>query len=206
MKRIVWVICAVVLSMGAASSEAAGLVVLTGHVTSRAEGAMEGVLVSARRVGGIVTVTVVSDRAGHYTFTGGELAPGEYSLNIRATGYEMASPNPDVKVGKSKTKVDIRLQTTKNLADQLTSAEWLMSMPGTQDQKEMIYENCVLCHSLTPVMKSTYDADAWKTTFHRMWNWASVSAINKPVPSPVPQGAWRFGVKESADLNATDEE
>ena len=167
---------------------------------------MEGVLVSAKKVGGTVTVTVVSDRSGRYAYSASQLAPGEYELSIRATGYEMAGPKLTVSIGKGKSQANIRLQNAQDLTSQLTDAEWLMSMPGTQDQKELIYENCVLCHTLTPVMKSTYDVAGWKTTFQRMWHWASVSAIYKPVPSPVPQGAWRFGITEAADLQATDEE
>jgi hypothetical protein len=41
---------------------------LTGQVTSEAEGAMEGVVVSARRDGSTVTVSVLSDAQGRYSF------------------------------------------------------------------------------------------------------------------------------------------
>jgi virginiamycin B lyase len=206
MKLALRILCFGILVGAAASLEAAEPVVLTGIVTSQAEGAMEGVLVSAKKVGGSITLTVVSDQAGRYAFTSSQLAPGAYELSIRATGYEMVSPKQTATVGKGKNQADIHLQTTRDIASQLTDAEWLASMPGSTEQKEMIYENCVLCHTLTPVMKSTYNAAEWKTTFQRMWNWASMSAINKPVPSPTPQGAWRFGITESADIHATDEE
>ena len=41
---------------------------LTGVVTSAEEGAMEGVLVSAKNVDSTITVTVVTDASGHYRF------------------------------------------------------------------------------------------------------------------------------------------
>src|SRR5262245_50414098 len=41
---------------------------LTGIVRSQAEGPMEGVLVSAKAVGGTVTTTVVTDSQGRYVF------------------------------------------------------------------------------------------------------------------------------------------
>jgi len=41
---------------------------LTGQVTSAEEGAMEGVLVSAKKAGSTVTITVVSDAQGNYSF------------------------------------------------------------------------------------------------------------------------------------------
>jgi streptogramin lyase len=206
MKLVLQILCIGLLAGAAVLLEAAEPVVLTGIVSSQAEGNMEGVLVSAKKVGGTITLTVVSDRAGRYVFTANQLAPGDYNLSIRATGYEMTNPKQTVSVGKEKSQADIHLQDAHDLSFQMTDAEWLTGMPGTPDQKEMIYENCVLCHTLTSAPKSTYDVAGWKTTFQRMWNWALVSAINKPVPSPVPQGAWRFGITESADIHATDQE
>ncbi|HYT47759.1 MAG TPA: hypothetical protein VEL04_05025, partial [Burkholderiales bacterium] len=41
---------------------------LTGLVSSAEEGAMEGVLVGAKKAGSTITVTVVSDAQGRYSF------------------------------------------------------------------------------------------------------------------------------------------
>src|SRR5947209_7249068 len=62
---------------------------LVGQVTSAQEGAMEGVLVSAKRAGSIVTVSVVTDRDGRYRFPAARLEPGAYTLAIRAAGYDL---------------------------------------------------------------------------------------------------------------------
>jgi virginiamycin B lyase len=51
---------------------------LAGRVTSAEEGAMEGVLISARRAGSPISVTVVSDRSGRFSFPPGKLPPGKY--------------------------------------------------------------------------------------------------------------------------------
>src|SRR3989442_13837684 len=64
----------------------------TGEVISTGAGAMEGVLVSARKVGSTVTVTVVSDAQGRYRFPPSKLPPGRYELGIRAVGFELAGP------------------------------------------------------------------------------------------------------------------
>ena len=45
---------------------------LTGQVTSTEEGPMEGVLVSAKKAGSTITITVVSDEQGRYSFPGRE--------------------------------------------------------------------------------------------------------------------------------------
>src|SRR3984893_8147644 len=64
-------------------------IALTGVVSSDAEGPMEGVLVKAKRVGGTITITVVSDDHGRYAFPADRLKPGEYTLAIRARGYDV---------------------------------------------------------------------------------------------------------------------
>jgi len=55
---------------------------------------MEGVLVSAKRVGSTITVTVVSDQQGRYSFPEARLEPGRYALRIRAVGYDLESTDP----------------------------------------------------------------------------------------------------------------
>ena len=89
--------------VGAVSSRTAaqGSAALTGVVSSQAEGAMEGVLVSAKRVGSTMTMTVVSDAQGRYAFPGNRLEPGAYAVRIRATGYDLEGPaSADVAAGR----------------------------------------------------------------------------------------------------------
>jgi len=72
-------------SLPAANAPGAALM---GQVSSAEEGAMEGVLVSAKSAGSTVTFTVVSDQQGRYQFPAAKLAPGQYSQRIRAAGYD----------------------------------------------------------------------------------------------------------------------
>src|SRR4051812_2632034 len=65
---------------------------LTGQVSSTADGPMEGVVVSAKREGSTTTVSVVSDSTGKFGFPASRLAPGRYSLAIRAVGYDLDGP------------------------------------------------------------------------------------------------------------------
>src|SRR4051794_38118862 len=65
---------------------------LTGLVTSAEEGPMEGVLVSAKRAGSTITITIASDAQGRYSFPAAKLEPGQYALRIRATGYDLETP------------------------------------------------------------------------------------------------------------------
>jgi len=65
---------------------------LTGVVSSEQERRMEGVMVSAKRAGSTVTLTVATDAQGRYAFPRNRLDPGTYSIGIRAVGYELDGP------------------------------------------------------------------------------------------------------------------
>jgi virginiamycin B lyase len=134
---------------------------LTGKVTSGPE-ALEGVLVSARKDGSTVTVTVVSNEDGRYSFPAGRLEPGQYSLRIRATGYDLDQSAPVAVAADKTATADLALRKTDDLASQLTNAEWLASMPGTDTQKGQLL-NCVGCHTLARPLNSKYSADEFMT-------------------------------------------
>ncbi len=190
------------LASAAKPSGAAGAPGLTGIVSSDAEGPMEGVLVSAKRAPGTITITVVSDAQGRYSFPPGRLLPGKYSLAIRAIGYEAVDPEMSATMGTKNTEVDIKLKKTQDLASQLTDVEWLMSIPGTYEQKEYLFMTCSHCHTLAPILQSTYDQAGWMATFKRMRGWDQVSSISNPVPSPDKGGA-PFGSEEFAQYLAS---
>ena len=156
------------LAASVASAPASGL---SGRVSSAAEGAMEGVLVSARRDGSPVTVTVVSDRDGRYRFPADRLVPGRYTLAIRAVGYELDGP-AGVDLGATGATADLALRPAADLAAQLTNTEWLMSMPGSAEEKRPLIE-CMSCHTYERVMRTTYDADALFAALRRMPQYAN---------------------------------
>src|SRR6266446_4829433 len=81
---------------------------LTGLVTSEAEGAMEGVVVTARKAGAKFAISVTTDAQGRYSFPASKLEPGQYALTIRASGYELGGkPTADVAAAKAAT-VDLK--------------------------------------------------------------------------------------------------
>ena len=142
------------------STQAQAPSALTGVVSSAAEGAMEGVLVSAKKAGSNITVTVVSDKSGRYTFPAGKLDAGQYTLRIRAVGYDLdGSDKIEITARKSAAR-DLKLQKTEDLAAQLTNAEWMTSIPGTDQQKIQLL-NCIGCHTLERLMRSPHDANTF---------------------------------------------
>src|ERR1700688_3321111 len=84
-------------------------VALTGVVRSAEEGPMEGVLVSARKTGSTMTVTVVTDSTGRYSFPRNRLEPGQNAFKIRAVGYDSDDPRAlDIPPDKTVT-ADLKL-------------------------------------------------------------------------------------------------
>jgi virginiamycin B lyase len=135
---------------------------LAGKVTAGPD-ALEGVLVSAKKSGWTVTVTVVSDKDGRYSFPAARLEPGQYSLRIRAVGYELDNSSPVSVAAEKIATADLALRKTEDLASHLSNAEWLASMPGTDAQKGQLL-NCVGCHTLERPLRSSYGADDFMTT------------------------------------------
>jgi streptogramin lyase len=157
------VCCAIAVAWLAAAGQAAAQVAtaLEGRVTAGQE-PLEGVLVSARKSGSTITVTVVSGKDGIYSFPAARLEPGRYSLRIRAVGYDLDSPD-QVAVAADKTAIaDLALRKADDVASQLTNAEWLASMPGSDAQKGQLL-NCVGCHTLARPLNSKYSADDFLT-------------------------------------------
>jgi len=149
---------------------------LTGQVTSTEEGLMEGVLVTVKKTGSTIAITVATDEQGRYRFPSGRLEPGHYSISIRAVGYDLDGPTTvDISAPKPST-ADLKLRNTANLSMQLTNAEWIESVPGTPEQKGSL-RNCVTCHTLQRPIRSAHDADEFVQVQQRM-----ASYVNQSIP------------------------
>ena len=99
---IIATVMAVIISLQfSAGGETSAKEALSGVVSSAAEGVMEGVLVSATRLGGNISMTVVSDKQGHYGFASNAIPQGRYKLSIRAVGYDLSQPELIVEVRQS---------------------------------------------------------------------------------------------------------
>ncbi len=198
------------LSTGALAQSAPAL---AGQVTSAEEGPMEGVLVSARKQSSTITVTVVTDAKGQYSFPADRLDPGHYAIAIRAVGYNLDGPAA-VDIAGGGAKADIKLVKTKNLANQLSNAEWLISAPGPDNLKANM-TNCVSCHTLQRIFASAHDAEEFKQIFRRMGTYAPGSTPVHPqtlLPgprgdrSPMPRSQWEATSAwlASVDVNSAE--
>lgn len=150
-------------------------VALTGHVTSAEEGAMEGVLVSAKKTGSTITTTVATDASGQYRFPADRMEPGQYTITIRAIGYELGAPTSVHLAGGTSAKADLTLTRVRDLSTQLSNAEWMMSMPGT-DQEKRVLLNCITCHTLERVARSRHTAADFPNVLARMASYVNQSS------------------------------
>jgi streptogramin lyase len=166
---------------------------LTGKVTSQAEGAMEGVLVGAKKAGSTISIWVVSDAQGQYLFPRDRMEPGKYAIAIRAVGYEL--PKTSAEVTTQPVTLDLQLSkvsSTSKLAMQLSNGEWFLSMPGTPQQRSSV-GGCVNCHTLTRVLFSRFNADEMTEVIRRMGMHTNNSSPLHPwmderyAPPPQPQ-------------------
>jgi len=148
---------------------------------------MGGVLVSAKRAGSTITITIVSDADGRYSFPRSRLEPGAYSLRIRAIGYELEGPGTIDVTSHKTAQLDLKLRKTQDLASQLSNGEWFMSWPGSDEIKNGLL-NCTGCHGLEPVARSRYRASEWEKVLERMGRYAQGSTRTRPQLRPNEHG------------------
>jgi virginiamycin B lyase len=152
---------------------------LAGKVTSAEEGAMEGVLVTAKKAGSTVALTVVTDKDGNYSFPASRLEPGDYAIKIRAVGYDLEGSDRAHVAADKAASLDLKLKKTGNLSTQLSNAEWIQSMPGTPQQKDMLL-NCVSCHTVERIVRSTHNPMEFVQVMQRMGTYANQSLPVRP--------------------------
>jgi virginiamycin B lyase len=175
----------------ASASGFAQTTALTGQVSSAQDGAMEGVLITVRKDGSSISTTVVSDAKGHYAFPTGRLEPGRYGLKIRAFGYALDGPVV-IDVTASGSDADIELKETADLAPQMTNSEWLMSAPGTPQEKRD-FSACATCHGLDLAIMSQATRDEAKNLIVRMANFSNQAFPKLIQQRVVPRDPRMFG-------------
>src|SRR5690348_15433097 len=152
---------------------------LSGEVTSPEGRPMEGVIVGATRAGSTITVEVVSNHAGDYEFPASRIGPGRYHLRIRAMGYDLAGPAEVSISGRSTTTANLSLRTVKDIDDEMTNADWLLSMRGNRRQKELLL-NCTTCHTVERIVTSHFTAQDFAGVMQVMAGFANQASDFEP--------------------------
>jgi virginiamycin B lyase len=169
---------AVCLAFGGATGARATDAALTGKVTSIEEGAMEGVVVSARKEGSTIRISVITDAQGQFSFPATKLDPGNYKISIRAGGYDLDGTGAADVVANKTATADLKLKKTQNLAAQLTNADWMLSLPDQPARRGL--SSCTTCHTVQRVLDSTHTADEFMTIIPRMMRYGAMSRPHRP--------------------------
>ena len=153
---------------------------LSGTVSSREEGKMEGVVVSAKRPGSTMMVSVSTNAQGEYRFPADRLAPGTYDITMRAVGYTLPPSKAVIQTG-GPARVDLALTKAAPdvLALQLSNSEWIQSAPGTPEQK-VAFLRCLDCHGLQRPIFSKENAAEMAFTIQRMTAHSANASPNFP--------------------------
>jgi virginiamycin B lyase len=162
---------------------------LTGKVSSQTDGAMEGVLIGAKKAGSNIATWVVSNAQGEYTFPRDRMDPGKYAIAIRAVGYELPATSVDVTPEAAHLDLQLKKVTSASrLGLQLTNTEWYLSLPGAPEQKEAL-GGCTTCHTWQRIMFSRSDADEMTQVIQRMGTHTNNSSPMHPWirPATAPQ-------------------
>src|SRR5258706_2548416 len=151
-----------------AMAQSQGPAALTGQVTSQEEGAMEGVVVSAKRQGSTIMVSVVSNAQGQYDFPKDRLEPGAYDITMRAIGYVLPKTTATVSAS-GPAQLDLKLAKASHdqLALQMSNSEWMQSAPGTDAQKTSLLR-CLDCHGMQRPFFSKKNAEEMAIAVQRM--------------------------------------
>jgi hypothetical protein len=132
---------------------------LSGQITSAEEGNMEGVVVSAKKAGSTITISVVSDAQGNFSFPASKIEPGEYSLRIRAIGFELDSPRT-VTVGAETAEVPRNSGRPATSRHNIPVANGLQASRARRSRKP----SWIAAPAATPMSayaKSAHSVDEW---------------------------------------------
>ena len=170
-------VSAVLLGLMASANPAAAET-LTGTVSSQKESSMEGVLVSAKKQSGTISVTVVSNAEGRYNFPSDRLSAGTYDITIRAVGYMLPATTVAISAGQA-AKLDLELNEVTDkvqLGEQLSNTEWMIS--AGEDGSRL--GSCVNCHTLQLPLFSNHNAEAMTKVVQRMGLHTNNSSVAHP--------------------------
>jgi streptogramin lyase len=213
MMRALLILTTTLLSLNSEGAAAqVSEIALSGRIDSEREGPMEGVLVSAKKTGSTITVSVVSNASGEYSFPASRLDEGTYDLTIKATGYVL-EPISKISLTPGKAaKVDLKLRPTQQLAEQLTNAEWMANAPGSDDIKRLLL-NCGDCHSIERIFQSKHSPSDFLKVFDRMAGYYPGASDLQPQRligshrrSAVPSGMEQKFAEYLASINLFDRE
>ncbi len=133
---------------------------ITGTVAGPDGKPFRGAFVEARNLKTRITVSVLSDNAGHYRID--ELPAGDYRLQMRAIGYK-ADPKTGIALAADQTlSQDLALQQSYVRWSDISMHQGKRLLPEARG-KEDLFANCMACHGFESRMAAVVrDEDGWR--------------------------------------------
>jgi virginiamycin B lyase len=146
-------------------------------------------LISAKTA---IRTTVYSGEDGKFEFP--VLDTGEYTLRVPSPREFKPYVRESVQISGATQLEDIVVERisdtefvppTPETLSQLTGAEWMMNIPGTGEQKQVLKLDCGFgCHSYQQIMRNRYDERSWHVILQRMIQGGGSPLINMSHPTP----------------------
>jgi virginiamycin B lyase len=152
---------------GAAIAGAAHSTALTGSVADPHGKPIANAFVTAEDSARKMTVSVLTDAAGHYRID--ELLPGRYELHARKAGFG-DSTGAAAALDVSAVAIDLKLQPDDAVHFSTPGAAWLNVLPESP-MKASFVTQCTICHDQgSPLAHIERDADGWQQVIIQMRN------------------------------------
>jgi len=137
--------------------------ILSGTITSASGQKLDGIVVSAKKVGSTITTSVYSDATGNYYFP--PMADGQYNVWAQALGFEQSKAQVNLNANK---KQDIALKTItdpetkwRQLPGELVWASLPAETAEDVHMKQIIHNNCNGCHTPSYPFQFRFDEQGW---------------------------------------------
>ena len=153
------------LAAGAGCSQQSHSTPLSGRVQSPEVESLAGIPVRAHLAGSNRAVTVYTNKQGQFVYR--DLLPGLYTVSIEAAGFESLQKEGIALTAGEPVRLDLDLQPRSPSLDELTTAEILMALPGTREQK-IKTARCSNCHPLQFALQQRRDRQDWLQIIERM--------------------------------------
>src|ERR1700730_420152 len=149
-----------VFCLVALSASAADAATIAGTVTGPDGAPFRGAFVQARNAATKITVSVLSDTAGHYQVP--DLTAGDYRLSIRAPGFKSDPKSGITLTAEQNGGADFGLQKGRVRWSDISLYQGFKLLPEAHG-KELFFTHCVACHGFETRMAAVKrDADGWR--------------------------------------------
>ena len=166
------------LAMGAAllMAQSADALPLEGIVRTVTGEPLAGIPVRASMTGRNLAFVVYSNREGRYKYQ--DLSAGTYTVDLWVAGFEPAKKE-GVTVTKTAARLDFTLKSVAPGLLDLTTAEVLLSLPGSEETRQHLAE-CSNCHSLQFALQHKMDRAQWLKTIEKMRGLTYEGTMDRP--------------------------